>query len=112
MPRAALLLIESWRHHYNCFWPQIGLRHRPLAPEVVILSSSAAPFGPQPGPEMHAAERSQLHRPPQPRRGVASTVRNITVRLELDERRRPRVAAGGQLELRIEKRSKGNSDRE
>ena len=88
------------------------LRCRPLTPEVVILSSSAARSHYPPRPEMHAAEPSRLHRPPGAQRRVAAAVRNITVRLELGERTCPRVASGSQLRLRIQRRSKGNSDRE
>ena len=40
-------------------------------------------------------ERSRLLWPLQPRRRVASTVQNVIVRLDLSERRCPRVVAGG-----------------
>ena len=77
------------------------------------LSSQAQPLGfaARHAPEMHAVERSRLHRPPQVRRKVASTVRNVTVQLELSQRMCPRVAAGCQLGLRIQRRSSGSSDR-
>jgi len=44
----AMVLIESWRRHYNTVRPHSSLRYRPPAPEVLLQHSVPPPSGPVP----------------------------------------------------------------
>lgn len=80
-----------------------SLRPRLLAPEMIILSSSAARsrHPPRPG-DAHGGTLTAASTVTSPEKS-GSTVRNVTGRLELGERMCPRVASGSQLGLSIQR---------